>query len=216
MGQQTAALANAFLHVGKRVGQLTQVDKKFSLSKAQDLFKKLLNKLIVVHISLSESDDPTQIFHTLNATGQKLEIVDLARNDVFKRIKDDPEYSKCRALYDAQWKPLETRFETTDALNKYMFPYALAMSPSAKASKLFPTLRHAWEKMSPEAIIDDLKRHAGVYLSSRRAPRRTPSLPRCRSRSARSSTACAGWARVSPPAPTLSFSTSTTPGAREP
>nr|MBK7066252.1 DUF262 domain-containing protein [Deltaproteobacteria bacterium] len=164
-GPADGYLANAFLHVGKRVGQLTQVDKKFSLSKAQDLFKKLLNKLIVVHISLSESDDPTQIFHTLNATGQKLEIVDLARNDVFKRIKDDPEYSKCRALYDAQWKPLETRFETTDALNKYMFPYALAMSPSAKASKLFPTLRHAWEKMSPEAIIDDLKRHAGVYLS---------------------------------------------------
>ena len=54
-----------------------------------------------VDISLTEKDNAQAIFDTTNSTGVSLTCVDIVKNDLFRRIKNDPE-----KLYKDKWYPL--------------------------------------------------------------------------------------------------------------
>ncbi|MGC2221462.1 MAG: DUF262 domain-containing HNH endonuclease family protein [Methylocella sp.] len=72
---------------------------------AESLAEAILEDLVVIAITLDETDDAQVIFETLNGHGVELTATDLIRNYVFLRA--EAEDGDSHALYDSKWKRYE-------------------------------------------------------------------------------------------------------------
>lgn len=106
--------------------QINEEDKETNLYKAYsyilNFFKSLvseysidqirdaMNKLSLVTIPLAQSDDPHQIFESINAKGSPLTAIDLVRNFVLTHL-DDQERDK---LIKSHWQKIEEKFPSKD------------------------------------------------------------------------------------------------------
>ena len=55
----------------------------------ENLAENVLENLKFVQIILSQDEDPHQVFDSLNNRGQRLETIDLVRNEVFQKFDND-------------------------------------------------------------------------------------------------------------------------------
>lgn len=146
----------------------THLGDDFKPDKVTALVTKILGHTKVVFITLTDSDDACEVFDTLNSTQERLKVVDLVRNEVFLRVKDDTNYVKAQRVYDFNWKPFDDLFDGQKHLDDYFFPYALTKNSSVKKSKLTRFLADHWDAstpQTPEQIINDLSEWSPIYLA---------------------------------------------------
>ena len=174
-GESTGALTAAYELIKKQVREkCLDADQKLSPDLVSRLREVLLEKLEFVEIRLGQKHDANEVFDRLNKEGARLGIVDLVRNEVLKRLKDDP--AQAEDIYARVWRPFEQEFGSIEAMEGYFFPHALTRDASITKSRTFISLAKRWaqsygDSASPadqvHAIMDDLQEHVGIYLHLR-------------------------------------------------
>ncbi|GEM_PF-1020378 len=149
-----------------------ELDDDGVVERIETLRDTLLDSLEFVEIRLGDSHDPNEVFDRLNAEGVKLGIIDLVRNDVLKRLRDDARTAL--RLYNEEWKPFEEAFASDAAKAGYFFPFALTVDPSITKAGTFKALSTRWssgdfvdDQMDPRdemlTVMRDLRRHQPSY-----------------------------------------------------
>lgn len=120
----------------------------------------LLRRMKVIWVSVPPDADPYEIFHNLNAEGQRLSHSELVKVVVFRRY-DRSDIAGAQAAEEA-WDGIvdllgPERFEA------FLFPYALCHDPQAKKRELIPALEQMWKKWTPTQILVDLTEYARLY-----------------------------------------------------
>lgn len=170
-GESTGALSAAYELIKKEVrAKCLDEDQKVSQELVSRLREVLLEKLEFVEIRLGQKHDANEVFDRLNKEGARLGIVDLVRNEVLKRLKDDPALAE--EIYARKWRPFEQEFSSIESMESYFFPHALTRDSSITKSRTFISLAKRWAvaygaSAGPadqvEAIMDDLQEHVDIY-----------------------------------------------------
>lgn len=170
-GDSSGALSQAYELIKKEVRtKCLDVDLKVSIELVSKLREVLLEKLEFVEIRLGQKHDANEVFDRLNKEGARLGIVDLVRNEVLKRLKDDA--SMAEEVYSSKWKPFEEKFESVESMEGYFFPHALTRDSSITKSRTFISLAkrwsHSYNPTTPPGeqiseIMKDLREHTEIY-----------------------------------------------------
>lgn len=170
-GDSSGAMSAAYELIKRAVRErCLGTDGKASADAVSKLREVLLERLEFVEIRLGQRHDANEVFDRLNKEGARLGIVDLVRNEVLKRLRDDP--LAAEEIYASTWRPFETGFESLDSMEGYFFPHALTRDSTITKSRTFNSLAKRWldsygMTASPseqvEAIMKDLREHVGVY-----------------------------------------------------
>ncbi|MUV12940.1 DUF262 domain-containing protein [Noviluteimonas gilva] len=183
-GASTGTLIDAYELIRKEVRRrCLDAENKVSVELVSRLREVLLEKLEFVEIRLGQKHDANEVFDRLNKEGARLGIVDLIRNEVLKRLKDDA--SSAEEVYTTQWRPFEESFNSQETMEGYFFPHALTRDSGVTKSRTFISLSKRWaatygaaatpiEQIS--AVMDDLREHVDVYHHLREG--KSVSLPR--------------------------------------
>ena len=126
--------------------------------EAQDEFEpdtianKVLSKLKVVNIILSENDNPALVFQRLNSKGRRLTNSDLSRNLVFLRL---PEESRPRVL-ETLWEPLESTLQQIEGAFEEVFDEFLWVFLKSRKPHLVrrDTLRMLEQELAESSTIE--------------------------------------------------------------
>jgi hypothetical protein len=120
------------------------------------------SNLSFVWLSLQDPSSAPKIFESLNNRGMRTTVGDLVRNEVFARLREDPE--QARSLYDHEWREFMSKLE--QRYEAFFFPYGLIVNRNAKKSELFATLRALWKADVPAAtIIADMSAYVAPFLA---------------------------------------------------
>ena len=158
-GEEKGRLQKAASLISQRVAERCKSNGKFLPDATKRLLGAVLENLKFVQIQLGDSQDPHQVFHSLNTGGVPLQNKDLIRNEVFHRLADKPE--EANVIHSNLWSPFEV--ELGERLDSYFFPFTLIHKSSTTKSKVFATLRDRWKVMNPPEIIEDLKIFVPAY-----------------------------------------------------
>ena len=138
--------------------------------KLKMLFVALTGRLSLVVITI-DSENPYEIFESLNATGLPLEQSDLIRNFVFMQVplKDQD------AFHRENWMPFEDLFAAVDGFDAmdptaFYRSYLMREGVYAKGNATFIGFKEQFKKrkLDPHAQIAELKRYAGYETMLRR------------------------------------------------
>ena len=177
-GESNGDLAKAYKLLLNHVERRTSFSEDGSdlpedvvVARVETLRDVLLDHLEFVEIRLGDSHDPNEVFDRLNNEGVKLGIIDLVRNEVLKRMRDDAK--SALKLYSEEWKPFEDSFADEGAKSGYFFPFALTVDPQITKAGTFRALAQRWAKVAGENtkdprqemldIMHDLRRHQSSY-----------------------------------------------------
>jgi len=170
-GESSGAMTEAYELVKREVrNRCLNSEGKVASSEVNRLREVLLEKLEFVEIRLGQRHDANEVFDRLNKEGARLGIVDLVRNEVLKRLRDDPQTAE--EIYHNTWKPFEDGFSSLDSMEGYFFPHALSRDSTITKSRTFNSLAKRWlaahgATASPEqqvvAIMNDVREHVEVY-----------------------------------------------------
>lgn len=174
-GESTGPLSNAYELIKREVRQkCLDSDGKVSSELVHKLREVLLEKLEFVEIRLGQRHDANEVFDRLNKEGARLGIVDLVRNEVLKRLKDDAPIAE--EVYASTWRPFEEGFSSTDSMEGYFFPHALTKDSKITKSRTFNSLAKRWadsygKDAKPKdqvlSIMQDLREHVAIYRQLR-------------------------------------------------
>lgn len=178
VGPATGTMTRAYALLRKHVENRTQPD-----ADAQDtpaavrdavlrLMETVLDKLEFVEILLGDEHDPNEVFDRLNKEGVRLGIGDLVRNEVLKRLGDEPKHAL--KLHTQEWLPFERAFgDDPAALDEYFYPYSLTVDNKVTKAKVFTMLSTRWNAQFKDAdtppeeqlkkIMEGLKAHVVSY-----------------------------------------------------
>jgi hypothetical protein len=120
-------------------------------ARAEALVNALRENLMLVVISLEQSEDPQEIFETLNARGVRLTSADLIKNFIFQRLllegEDDSD------AYNKYWKLFETPFwEKLISKGRYVEPRLAIFLGQFLVSRVA-------EEIKVERVFDRFKRY---------------------------------------------------------
>jgi hypothetical protein len=120
----------------------------------------LLRRMKVIWVSVPPDADPYEIFHNLNAEGQRLSHSELVKVVVFRRY-DRSDVAGAESAEQA-WDGIVDLLGP-DAFEAFLFPYALCHDPQAKKRELIPALEDMWKRWTPAEILVDLTEYAHLY-----------------------------------------------------
>ncbi|MEX2238867.1 MAG: DUF262 domain-containing HNH endonuclease family protein [Dehalococcoidia bacterium] len=156
-GEESEKMTQAYARLEAEVANRVKRGGNGSL---KTLATALLESLGFVQISLSDEQDPHQVFDRLNDAGEDLGTIDLVRNVVFAKFGD--EYQRAESFYNTKWRP---SFEDSLASNidGFFFPFTLAHEPDTTKSQVFSTLKKRWTTAEPAAIFEELIEFVSPY-----------------------------------------------------
>ncbi|MDD6712234.1 MAG: DUF262 domain-containing HNH endonuclease family protein [Sharpea porci] len=129
-----------------------------------------LNRLYVVLIELDNSDNPQEIFESINSTGAKLSQSDLIRNFILMNKGNDEQ----EHLYDLYWKNLEYNTDHSRKLDSFFrFYLASKQFNLTGANKIYNAFKEYWKNVNGETnsekILSEIKQSSEdfhrLYLS---------------------------------------------------
>ena len=123
-----------------------------------------LNRLYVVLIELDSSDNPQEIFESINSTGAKLSQSDLIRNFILMNKENDEQ----EHLYDRYWKKLEYNTDHSRKLDIFFrFYLASKQYNLTSAKKVYNAFKEYWKQVDgenkSEKILSDIKQSSDDY-----------------------------------------------------
>lgn len=178
IGPASGTMTSAYDRIKKKINTRTlpdpaAADKAASiLQGVVKLMDTVLDRLEFVEIRLGSEHDPNEVFDRLNKEGVRLGIGDLVRNEVLKRLSDEPKLAM--HMHSQEWQPFEQAFGDGGAgLDGYFYPYALTVDSKVTKAKVFSMLTKHWndrfrgEDLSGEdqlkSIMADLKSQVSSY-----------------------------------------------------
>jgi hypothetical protein len=123
------------------------------------LANTLQDRLTVVTIHLSESDDPYLIFESLNAKGAPLTQADLIRNYLLLRVPATAQ----QEVYEKCWLPMQ---RLGDHLTEYMRQYLMLTGEEVSKSAIYSVLKRRLQSVSDSDVrgeIDAMRDAARLY-----------------------------------------------------
>lgn len=161
-GEPNGRMTTAFNSLLRRV---RGVLKDEGMQGIEQLFAIVVGKLSFVTINLRSPTAAPAIFERLNARGEKINISDLVRNEVFARVADNP--AVAQSIFESHWEPFIEKFRQHRAdLEKLLFPYGLTFDPQITKADLFQALRTHWgEGQDPRSIIRALDENTSAFFA---------------------------------------------------
>jgi hypothetical protein len=152
-GPEKGRMLSAFKKLHRWVTEFCEKNGSDSYKLIWDI---ALGKLSFVTINLRSPNAAPSIFERLNARGEKINISDLVRNEIFARVADDPTHAT--EIFNSQWEPFVEKFKKREVeFEKILFPYGLTFDPNVTKAELFQRLRRQWgDSASPEKIIKEM------------------------------------------------------------
>lgn len=161
-GAEKGRMLSAFRKLVKRT-EATYEEHGFS--GLERVFEIAIRKLSFVTINLRNPTAAPAIFERLNARGEKINISDLVRNEIFARVADDAMVAK--NIFDAHWEPFIARFEKRKLdFEKLLFPYGLTLNSNITKADLFQALRSFWgDDSTPQSIIQEMDQYTPALFA---------------------------------------------------
>lgn len=138
------------------------------IERIREIYGVFLSNFTVVQIDVLDPTDGPKIFDSLNSQQEPMRISDLVRNEIFRKIADEPP-EKIERIDEEVWQPFYASFEDYGAntFDRFLFPYALISDPNLRKSEVFTRLRDSWSKVdNPAEIIKSLDRFKFGYLDT--------------------------------------------------
>ena len=160
-GNVTGRMISAYNGLVRRCREI--IDDQ-GIDSLERVFEIIVGKLSFVTINLRNPTAAPTIFERLNARGERINISDLVRNEVFSRVAEDP--ALARNIFESHWEPFISKFTLrgTD-LEKFLFPYGLLHDSNITKADLFQTLRRIWgEPADPRDIISSLDSYTDAFF----------------------------------------------------
>jgi hypothetical protein len=124
------------------------------------LLEIVTRRLSFVQLQLRDASSATKIFERLNFRGVRVGIVDLARNEIFSRVSNEPHVAS--RIFHHRWQPFQASLN--GRAERFFFPYCLIHDPNTTKSDLFTVLRRLWAGLEPEQIVDHMEPFRGPFL----------------------------------------------------
>lgn len=167
VGNHSGHISEAYSYFLNKIVDYVGNDREEVLS----LFQCVLYDFSFIHVILSATDEPGQIFESLNASGRRLSEFDHLKNNLFLQLGEG---SQSDAIYHMYWSPFDTDpFWTAETLHRFLRDFLRAkMGPEAIAShgaydvyqRLYrPSLGFNLDIKDVENEFAELKRYADVY-----------------------------------------------------
>lgn len=149
---------------------ITEGGEQLQERRAEALVIALRESLKLVVISLEQSEDPQEIFETLNARGVRLTSADLIKNFLFQRLLMEGEDDS--AAYNTYWQTFESPFwERLIAKGRYVEPrlaiflgqfLVSRVAEEIKVEKVFDRFKIYVEEETNLSTLELLKQIHGV------------------------------------------------------
>ncbi|MBO6583330.1 MAG: DUF262 domain-containing protein [Hyphomonas sp.] len=164
-GQPSGRMTTAYRSLLRRA---REVLKDEGMPGIEKLFDIVVGKLSFVTINLRSPTAAPAIFERLNARGERINISDLVRNEVFARVADRP--AVAQSIFESHWEPFIDKFRRSSVdLEKLLFPYGLMLDPQITKADLFQALRSSWgEGEDPRHIIRALDENTPAFFALER------------------------------------------------
>ena len=167
VGNYGGHISEAYDYFRNRIVNYVGDDREKVLS----LFNCVLHDFSFIHVQLGATDEPGQIFESLNASGRRLSEFDHLKNSLFLRLGEG---SQSNAIYQKYWSPFETDpFWTAETLDRFLWDFLIAkMGPESITShdafdvyqRLYrPSLGFNLDTKDIENEFAELNRYADVY-----------------------------------------------------
>lgn len=131
-----------------------------ALDISADLLFDAIKKLVVIDITLENSDDPQLIFESLNSTGLDLSEADKIRNYILMGL----EQSLQERMYENYWNKIEeyTNYQVSDFVRQYL---TLKLGAWPKQSNVYPAFKSYVIKneLNVEDLLADMLDYARLY-----------------------------------------------------
>jgi hypothetical protein len=124
------------------------------------LLEIVTRRLSFVQLQLRDASSATKIFERLNFRGVRVGIVDLARNEIFSRVSNEPQVAS--RIFHHRWQPFQASLN--GRAERFFFPYCLIHDSNTTKSDLFTVLRRLWAGLEPEQIVDHMEPFRGPFL----------------------------------------------------
>lgn len=124
----------------------TDYDKQQWIAKL--LFKVIDEGLYFSPITISGSQyQVTEVFDRLNRKGTELSLMDLIRNEMFRRFGHDVNTEVATDLFENQWKPFEANLDKNQKAKDFFYPYSLIKNPNTTQARAFQDTRAFWSSL---------------------------------------------------------------------
>jgi len=118
------------------------------------IFDITKQQLQVVMINLGESDDPYQIFESLNFKGEALTQADLVRNYVLMRFRRSlGDGGDQERIYTELWRPMEKILDRN--IGNFLWHYTVVQKFDVKKPKTYIAVREFFNQYSSEEEIEN-------------------------------------------------------------
>jgi hypothetical protein len=139
---------------------LRRVAKADGVARVESYVDAALTRLSMVYLELQDAASAPTIFEGLNNGGLKVTVGDLVRNEVFSKLRTDPDLAQ--NIFDGPWKAFES--ELGAQYQDFFFPYGLILDRQTKKGDLFSGLRQRWrDEHNVEAIIAGMRDYVPAF-----------------------------------------------------
>ncbi|MFD4554377.1 DUF262 domain-containing protein [Streptomyces sp. NPDC058469] len=112
-------------------------DEDSRLDWLDSLYECLIKGLVFVEIQTPTSSDANEVFETINSRGKDLSTVDLVRNFLMERSREDLEKQR---VNDA-WRVLLDKFDKREEIERFLRHFWVARHGDVKSHSLYATIR---------------------------------------------------------------------------
>ncbi|MFD2785962.1 DUF262 domain-containing protein [Hymenobacter rubripertinctus] len=126
-------------------------------TRAEEMFRLVLERLSLVSITLNDDDDPYLVFESLNAKGMQLTAADLIRNYLFMKIQPDQQDE----LNEQYWMPMQAALG--DSLTVFIWHYLMRHGGNVPKSDVYQSFRKAVAGRAVPEVLAELARYAPTY-----------------------------------------------------
>lgn len=169
-------LAQAYYYFYEKIEELTPLQPELFDERSDIVLEKLYNAIIqrlkVVMITIDNSDNPSNIYESLNFKSEKLSDADLIRNYVFMKLGPVEEQEKFDV---AHWKPFEELFDfieaekRNDILTDFYYRYLICKTEYVARKMLYvhftKYIDSFLKNRSRVELVRELTRYAKFFIS---------------------------------------------------
>jgi hypothetical protein len=112
-------------------------DEDSRLDWLDSLYECLIKGLVFVEIQTPTSSDANEVFETINSRGKDLSTVDLVRNFLMEKSKEDD----TKKRVNDTWRVLLDNFEKREEIERFLRHFWVARHGDVKSHSLYATIR---------------------------------------------------------------------------
>ncbi|AVZ73248.1 hypothetical protein SLUN_14690 [Streptomyces lunaelactis] len=162
--QDASALFHS--HIASALDGIPMEDDR--LDWLDELKDCLVKGLVFVEVQTPTSSDANEVFETINSRGKDLSTVDLVRNFLMEKSRDDDEKNRVNTA----WRSLLDGFERREDIEKFLRHFWVARHGDVRSHSLYTTIRadltQRFELVTPRyevrTFAAELQNASGRYL----------------------------------------------------